>query len=469
MYLRYFYNDKLAHASYLAGCPVTGEALVIDPDRDVEPYLQTARKEGMNIVAAAETHIHADYVSGARELAEQAGAKLYLSGETQGGTGYPYTRNLDHQLLKDGDSFQIGNLRLDVLHTPGHTPEHLSYLLTDGGVDEPMGIFTGDFVFVGDVGRPDLLEKAVGVSGSAAIGADQLFHSLKRFKELPDFLQVWPAHGAGSACGKALGAVPSSTVGYEKRHNWALKQDDPQRFKQELLQGQPEPPTYFAVMKQVNHDGPELIAHIAAPEKQESSPEVVAEVLKQGATVIDSRPAVQFASGHLPGTLNIPYGKSFTNWAGWLVDYERPLYLIADSDQVEKIRKDLLSIGIDTMRGFFSPDLFRNTKPGELERYENASPAEAVDKVNSGEWDVVDVRMKSEWDQGHIPGARHIMLGHLNRRAQEVPRDKPVLIHCKSGGRSAIACSLLQAQGRKNVINLKGGFDAWKKQGFSGE
>lgn len=205
MYLRYFYNDKLAHASYLAGCPVTGEALVIDPDRDVEPYLQTARKEGMNIVAAAETHIHADYVSGARELAEQAGAKLYLSGETQGGTGYPYTRNLDHQLLKDGDSFQIGNLRLDVLHTPGHTPEHLSYLLTDGGVDEPMGIFTGDFVFVGDVGRPDLLEKAVGVSGSAAIGADQLFHSLKRFKELPDFLQVWPAHGAGSACGKALG------------------------------------------------------------------------------------------------------------------------------------------------------------------------------------------------------------------------------------------------------------------------
>ena len=464
MYLRYFHHDKLAHASYLVGCLATGEALVIDPGRDVLPYLRTARQEGLQITATAETHIHADYVSGARELAEQAGVKLYLSGETAGGTGYPYARRLDHQFLKDGDQFQIGHLRIDVLHTPGHTPEHLSYLLTDGGVDEPIGIFTGDFVFVGDVGRPDLLEKAVGITGSAAIGADQLFQSLKRFKDLPDFLQIWPAHGAGSACGKALGAVPSSTVGYEKRYNWALKQEDRQRFKQELLQGQPEPPTYFAVMKHVNNNGPELLAHLPPPEKQESSPEAVKKVLKQGDTVIDTRPAPQFASGHLPGTINIPSGKSFTNWAGWLVNYEQPLYLIADPDQVEEIRRDLLSIGIDLIKGFFSLDLFRNTEPGELEQYENASPADAADKINSGEWDVIDVRMKNEWDQGHIPDAHHLMLGHLQDQSKTVPRDRPVLVYCKSGGRSAIACSLLQAKGHKHVINLKGGFDAWKKQ-----
>ncbi|PTX63292.1 hydroxyacylglutathione hydrolase [Melghirimyces profundicolus] len=465
MILRYFYNDKLAHASYLVGCPATGEAIVIDPGRDVEPYLKAARKEGLKVVAAAETHIHADYVSGARELADRGEAKLYLSGEGEG-KSFPYAKELHHEFLQDGDRFSIGNLTLEAMHTPGHTPEHLSYLLTDGGAEDPMGIFTGDFVFFGDVGRPDLLEKSLGVSGSADAGAEAMFRSLQRFKELPDFLQIWPAHGAGSACGKSLGAVPSSTVGYEKRYNWALKEEDPESFKKELLNEQPEPPHYFAVMKRVNNEGPELISRLSAPGKMKPSKKAVDEQLERGATVIDTRAPGDFASGHLPGTINIPYTRFFTNWAGWLIDYDRPVYLIADPDRVNEMKKDLYSIGIDHLEGYFDLSVIEKTDEKDLEQYRTVSPDEAAEKVKNGDWEVVDVRMKNEWDQGHISGARHIILGDLKEKIKGVPKDKPILVHCKSGGRSAIAASLLQAEGIKNVINLRGGFDAWKERGL---
>ncbi|WP_145653444.1 MBL fold metallo-hydrolase, partial [Bacillus paralicheniformis] len=213
MLLRYFYDEKLAHASYLVGCQKTGEAIVIDPGRNLKPYLQAAEDEGLNITAAAETHIHADFVSGARELGATHQAKLYLSDEGDADWKYQYVDELKHQLVKDGDRFSIGNLMFEVMHTPGHTPESISFLLTDGGgnADRPIGIFTGDFVFVGDIGRPDLLEKAAGIKGTSQSGAREMFKSLGKFKQLPDYLQVWPAHGAGSACGKALGAIPTTT------------------------------------------------------------------------------------------------------------------------------------------------------------------------------------------------------------------------------------------------------------------
>lgn len=238
MLLRYFYNAKLAHASYLVGCQATGEAIVVDPARDIAPYLAEARAQGLRLVAAAETHIHADFVSGARELAERTGAMLFLSGEGGAGWEYGYAASYPHRLLRDGDAFKVGNLVFETMHTPGHTPEHLSFLLTDRrGADQPMGLFSGDFVFVGSVGRPDLLESAAGLQGTAAALAHQMFHSIQRFKQLPDFLQVWPGHGAGSACGKGLGAVPSSTVGYERRFNWALQMEEEADFVSELLAG----------------------------------------------------------------------------------------------------------------------------------------------------------------------------------------------------------------------------------------
>ncbi|MFN7843153.1 MAG: MBL fold metallo-hydrolase [Pirellula sp.] len=218
MLLKYFYDKQLAHASYMVGCQRTGEAIIIDPSRNVAQYVQAAAAEGLKITATTETHIHADFVSGSRELADTHGAKLYLSDEGDADWKYQYASQYDSQLLKNGDTIRVGRIKLEVLHTPGHTPESISFILTDegGGANEPMGIFTGDFVFVGSIGRPDLLETAAGVVGSAEKGARQLYRSVDKFLFLPDHLQVWPAHGAGSACGKGLGAIPSSTVGYEK-------------------------------------------------------------------------------------------------------------------------------------------------------------------------------------------------------------------------------------------------------------
>ena len=239
MLLKYFYDKSLAHASYMVGCQRTGEAIVIDPSRSVGQYLEAAASEGLRITGSAETHIHADFVSGSRELADRAGATLYLSDEGPADWKYQFADKHASQLLKDGDVVKVGKIKLEVMHTPGHTPEHISFVLTDegGGANVPMGIFTGDFVFVGSIGRPDLLETATGVAGSAEKGARQLYHSIARLKNIPDHLQVWPAHGAGSACGKGLGAIPSSTVGYEKLFNPSLQYHDEQEFVDYMAEG----------------------------------------------------------------------------------------------------------------------------------------------------------------------------------------------------------------------------------------
>ncbi|MCS7034639.1 MAG: MBL fold metallo-hydrolase, partial [Phycisphaerae bacterium] len=297
MLLKSFYDRALAHASYLVGCQRSGEAIVIDPGRNVEPYLTAAAAEGLRIVAAAETHIHADFVSGSRELADRVGAKLYLSDEGPADWKYQFAGRHESRLLKDGDEFHIGGVKLTVLHTPGHTPEHISFLLTDqgGGANAPMGIFTGDFVFVGSIGRPDLLETAAGVVGSAEAGARQLFHSMRKFLSLPDYLQVWPAHGAGSACGKGLGAVPSTTVGYERLFNPALQFTDEARFVEYILADQPETPFYFGVMKRVNKVGPTLIRELAPVSAID--PRRLPQVAQQH-LVIDTSPPSGFAEAH---------------------------------------------------------------------------------------------------------------------------------------------------------------------------
>ena len=329
MLLKYFYDKSLAHASYMVGCQRTGEAIVIDPGRNVEPYLEAAAAEGLRITGSAETHIHADFVSGSRELADRVGAKLYLSDEGPADWKYQFADQHDSQLVKDGDVIRVGKVKLEVLHTPGHTPEHISFVLTDegGGANVPMGIFTGDFVFVGSIGRPDLLETAAGVKGSAESGARLLYHSMRKFRELPDHLQVWPAHGAGSACGKGLGAIPSSTVGYEKLFNPALQFDNEQKFVDYILADQPETPFYFAVMKRVNKVGPELVRNLA-PVKS-PTPELLPKIARSGQT-IDVTPSAEFAAAHVPGTINVPLNM-LVQWAGFFVDYDKPLHLIAET------------------------------------------------------------------------------------------------------------------------------------------
>ncbi|SUJ07424.1 Probable polyketide biosynthesis zinc-dependent hydrolase BaeB [Sphingobacterium spiritivorum] len=246
MFFERIYDESLAQASYMIGCQAKGVALVIDPKRDVDTYLEIAKRNNLEITQITETHIHADFLSGSRELAALTGAALYLSDE--GGKDWQY--EFPHEGLKDGDKLVVGNLTLTVIHTPGHTPESISFVLTDHPAsDHPIMVFTGDFVFVGDVGRPDLLEKAAGIAGTKEAGAKDMFRSIQKFLTLPDFVQLWPGHGAGSSCGKALGSVPSSTVGYERIRNWALQQQKEDTFVTELLDGQPEPPAYFAMMK----------------------------------------------------------------------------------------------------------------------------------------------------------------------------------------------------------------------------
>ena len=466
MLLKRFYDDALAQASYLLGCQATGEAIVIDANRDVDQYLAAARAEGVRITAVTETHIHADYLSGSRELARRAGATLMLSAEGGRDWQYGFAKEDGARLLKDGDVVTIGNLRVEVLHTPGHTPEHLSFVVTDTpATGRPMGIFTGDFVFVGDVGRPDLLERAAGIGGTMEDSARTLFRSLQRFRALPDYLQVWPGHGAGSACGKSLGAVPSSTVGYEKIANWGLSIDDEEAFVSAVLEGQPEPPRYFAVMKRLNRDGPPLLGGMPSPARMPD--EGLAAAIESSAVVVDVRHASAFAGGHVPGTLSLPANKSFVTWAGALLPYDRDLYLIADDGSgatATDAARQLALIGLDRVAGWFGASALARWASGgrPLQQTAQLTPAQAAARDDAI---VIDVRRRTEWDAGHIPGARHVSLAELPARLDELPRDVPLVMQCQGGGRSAIAAALLQAHGFRDVSNLAGGYSAWEREG----
>lgn len=462
MLLKYFYDPALAHASYMVGCQRTGEAVIVDPGRDVRQYIDAATKEGMRVVGVAETHIHADYVSGARELADQHGAKLFVSDAGPAAWKYEYAKSYKHQLLKEGDKFSIGNIEFQVLHTPGHTPESISFLLTDrgGGADRPMGLFTGDFVFVGSIGRPDLLEKAAAMRGTAESGARELFHSVQRFKQLPDYLQIWPAHGAGSACGKGLGAIPSSTVGYEKMFNPGLQIETEQAFVDYILADQPEAPKYFAVMKRVNKVGPNVLGGRGLP------PKLAATQITDTATksmVIDLSSPEIFAKGHVSKTLNIPL-KYLAAWAGWLVHYDRPVYLLTSSSSLAEAVRGLWKIGIDNVAGYFDHEEVAQAGL-RSESFREVTPQEIAPLVAAGKAVLIDVRGESEWKEHHIAQAKRCFLADLPETVARYQGDCPLVFQCRSGGRSSIAASIAQAAGVRHVMNLKGGINAWIDSG----
>lgn len=471
MLLKRFYHEGLAQASYLVGCQATGEALVVDPNRDIEQYVEAAAREGLRIIAVTETHIHADFVSGARELALKTGAQLLLSDEGPAEWKYTYAAEAGAKLLRDGDSFQVGRVRVDVMHTPGHTPEHLTFQVTDtAGADRPMGVFTGDFVFVGDVGRPDLLEKAAGVVGSMEQGAQQLYRSLQRFRDLPDYLQVWPGHGAGSACGRSLGAVPHSTVGYEKLFNWAFTVHDEDEFVQAVLEGQPEPPPYFAQMKQINKNGPDP-RPTNTPRR--GSLADLERALALNSPVVDVRPVAEYAEGHIPGTINIAVGSAFLSWAGWLLPYDREIGLIGDEASTLEARREMMLIGLDRVESYWTPQALDEWKAsrGKLPRLDRRSASELkpllerTGVARDDEVAVLDVRTPEEHAEGHIPGSLNIPLGHLAERLHELPTDRPLVVHCAGGTRSPIAASILEAMGLANVIEMKDGFSGWQQAG----
>lgn len=448
MFFQQIFEEKLAQYAYLIGCQASGEAIVIDPMRDINRYEKIAAKNKLKIVGAAETHIHADYLSGLREFAE-AGVKVFVSDEGDEDWKYEWVigSDYDHQLLKDGDEFAVGNIRFTAVYSPGHTPEHLSFLVTDGAAaDEPMGILSGDFVFVGDVGRPDLLESAAGQVGAMKSSAKVLYQSLQKFKQMPDYWQLWPGHGAGSACGKALGAVPESTVGYEQRFNGSIKAAiSEQDFVDYILDGQPEPPLYFARMKRENKKGPKVLGKIPQPEKM-TIEQMIGQVRITESVILDTRNRTDFMSGHIQGSLLSPLNKAFNTVAGSYIKENEDIFLIIEDDHIEEAVLDLIRIGLDNVKGFATPEQLKGfaEKGGELFSTETIGFEEVEKYLKAGEANLLDVRKQSEFDEGHIPGAINIAHTQLMDRLNEVPHDKPVMVSCRTGARSAVASAMLE-------------------------
>lgn len=468
MLLERIYDEDLAQASYVIGCQAKGEAIVVDPRRDVQVYLDLAARQGMRITHVTETHIHADYLSGTRELAHATGAQIHLSGEG----GEDWTYGFEGNLLRDGDQVKLGNITVQAVHTPGHTPEHLSFLVTDGAfADEPGYMLTGDFVFAGDLGRPDLLDEAAGGVDTRFEGAEQLFRSLQeKFLTLPDHVQVFPAHGAGSACGKALGALPSTTVGYERRNAWwagYLAEGDERGFIDELLDGQPDAHAYFARMKRQNRLGPAILGELK--ELEELDAEGVEEALASGVVFADTRGVDEILAGTVPGALAFPSRGKVATHAGWAYDPEDDdadiVLLAADREDAEGMRDHMIRVGVDAAAAFV-------TSLGglELEPVPTVTAAELRTQIEAGQVGgpesgadavLVDVRNKTEFSAGTVADAMQLNAGKVLFHQDRLPKGRRLVTFCQSGLRNVVAAQALRRAGF-DVVELEGSYAAWQ-------
>jgi hydroxyacylglutathione hydrolase len=463
MLLHQRFIPGLAVATYLVGDEKTGDAAVIDPTRDVDDLLDYARKNRLRVRHLIETHVHADFVSGCRELKARLDDEPDILCSGHGGPEWspPHA----DRLVREGDSVALGSLRLAFIHTPGHTHEHVAVTLTDTSrsADVPWLLFTGDFLFVGDVGRPDLLGDAA-KQGMAR----QLYQSLfEKLRPLPDFAEIFPAHGAGSLCGKALSSRRSSTLGYERRFNPALAPKAEDQWVSDLLAGMPPAPPYFRRMKRVNRDGPSILG-AEPPGRRPCTVREVADTAGGAGVVLDVRSKEAFAAAHVPGAINVPLGPNLPTWAGWVVPYDRPVVLVAESSvDVAEATCALTRIGLDDLRGYLD---------GGMEAWETAgNPLASLGTLNvhdlrkrlsGGGLAALDVRTDGEWAAGHIDGALHVHAGLLPGRLAEVPRDRPVAVVCGSGYRATVAASVLRRAGYTDVCNVIGGMMAWKAAGL---
>lgn len=459
MFIDRVYDNGLAQASYFVACQQTGEAIVVDPRRDASVYTALAAREGFRITHITETHVHADFLSGTPELAAATDAHVLLSAEG----GDAWRSHVVHAPLRDRERFSIGKIRFEVRHTPGHTPEHISFLLTDTATsDRPRMLFTGDFLFVGDVGRPDLLDEAAGMTGTRELGARDLFRSLRSIEDVPDDVIVWPGHGAGSACGKALGAVPVTSLGYERRTNPAYQFSNEEDFVSWILDGQPEAPAYFGQMKRLNvtRDGDSLLP---LPDFLASVQPITIEDVAPSAIVLDIRNPEEFASKPSVGAINIPLADDMATWAGSLLAYDRDFVIVGTEVESERALTILYRIGLDRCVGRIDPETIATAR--DLGAADGAiAPINARDAMSLIEKGVrvIDVRSRNEYRQGHIDGAEHLFLGDLPERAPIGSPDTPILVHCQSGYRSSIAASILVARGHRHVYNLDGGYEAFR-------
>ena len=455
MVLHQFYLNCLAHASYLVGDERTGVAAVIDPQRDVDQYLAFAEARGLRIAHVVLTHLHADFVAGHLELRDRAGATIYLGAAAS--AEYAFTP------LADGDRIALGRVRLQAIETPGHTPESISIAVydLDRSATEPHAVLTGDTLFVGDVGRPDL-RAALGWS-AADLGA-RLYESLwTKLLALPDASLVYPAHGAGSLCGKALSKDTVSTIGNERRSNYALQPMSKSAFVDLVTADQPDAPPYFTYDAVLNSKERPTLDEALARELNPMTLELVLALQRTGGQILDTRDPVEFASAHLAGSINIGLGGQYATWAGTVLDRERPIVIIADPGREQESAIRLGRIGFDHIVGFLQEGLRSlEARPDLTATTERVSAPLAAERLAAGEAIVVDVRAAGEREQKHIAGSVHVPLNHLADRMEELPRDRPILLHCAGGYRSSIAASLLKRRGFPHVGEIAGGIAAWE-------
>jgi hydroxyacylglutathione hydrolase len=453
MYFEQFYLNCLAHASYMIGSD--GEAVVIDPQRDVDIYLEAAREQNLKIRHIFETHLHADFVSGHKELAARTGAQIYIGARADA--------KFPHVALTDGFQLKFGSVAIRVLETPGHTPEGICIVVTDEDKsNQPWGVMTGDTLFIGDVGRPDLSR-----THTAQQLSGMLYDSLhQKLMTLPDSVLVYPAHGAGSLCGRNMRADRSSTIGTERLTNYALQIKSREEFVQQLTTNLPTRPDYFLQDAEINRSGAGPLTDLKPLARL--APAGVKRHLEQNANVLDVRPTDQFAVGHVPGSINIALSGQFASWAGNILGLDSNPILIAESDeQVEEARTRLARVGIEGIRGYLAGGVAEWKHAGlPVATTAQVSAADLDSKLRAGQVRVLDVRREGEWNAGHIPQAKWHALDAFPHELPSIDDGQPLAVHCKSGYRSMIACSLLERAGHRNVINVVGGFDAWHAAGL---
>ncbi len=457
MHFRTFFVEELSQSSYLIGCEKAGICAVVDPERIVEPYLRAAGEKGMKITHVLQTHLHADFVAGHRELAEKAGAKVGMSKKA----GAPF----DHLPLVDGDRFDLGTVRVSVLDTPGHTPESVSFAISDlSRSPEPWLVFTGDTLFVGDVGRPDLFgaDRARELAGS-------LYDSLEgKLLKLPEGTEVYPAHGAGSLCGKGIAAKLSSTIGFEKKFNLAFAGRTKKDFVDALVAGLPPAPPYFARVSELNRVGPPILGEVGPVPAL--SPAAFAEAASRpGAVVLDAREAVAFGSGHVEGSMNVPPGPRFSTWTGWVVPDKATILLVLPEDRrAEEVARSLARVGYDKVSGVLAGGMGAWMQAGRpIVHLPQVSVHELRERLEKGPAPLVlDVRTDEEWRAGHIAGAVHMPLQRMGGSPARVEPGRPTWVICGTGYRSNIVGSLLQRQGKGEISSVVGGMTAWRNAGF---
>jgi glyoxylase-like metal-dependent hydrolase (beta-lactamase superfamily II)/rhodanese-related sulfurtransferase len=449
MYFEQFYLGCLAHASYMMASE--GEAIVVDPQRDVEIYLKAAEANQLSIRHIFETHLHADFVSGHRELAARTGAKIYMG--AQAGATFP------HIFVERGFQLRVGKIRIGALETPGHTPESICLIVTDEEKSlDPWAVLTGDTLFIGDVGRPDLSPRHTPVQL-----AGMLYDSLHdKVLKLADNVLVYPAHGAGSLCGRNMRAEKVSTIGTERLTNYALQIKSREEFIEQLTSNLPARPEYFARDAEINRGGAAALADLPALSPIE--PAQLKTLLSEGGMALDVRPGEDFAAGHVPGSVNIALSGQFASWAGALLGLDAQLVLIADfEDAVAEARMRLARIGLENALGYLKGGVDTWKKSGfPLEALPQIAVAALSRQLQNTNMQVLDVRREREWEDGHIEGASWWPLDNFKVAPPEIDRTVPIAVHCKGGYRSMIACSLLQRAGFQNVVNVVGGFDAWQ-------